>query len=155
MYAAKQEERASLPPPADSSSPPASGALWKALEEQEPEEVLSGAESTEEETEDALEAASQTKWFGQPRSKVVHFYRGLLDEFPIPLCHGADEDRPVEAQPGQPPKRRRKNILPVFDTLPEHLGEGFLLLHAIGKRAYAKCFKKVPKSTADLFVTPP
>jgi len=157
MLAARQEERAALPPPEDPSSSLLTGALWQALEDQEPAEVLSGAESTEEETEDATEAASQTQWFGQPKSKVVHFYRQLLGEYPIPLCHGADEDGSVESQPDQPQKRRRKDtrILPVFDTLPEHLGEGFLLLHAIGKRVCARCMKKVPKSTADLFIAPP
>ena len=129
------------------------------------EPVLSGAESTEEETEDPLLAATSTRWFCQTRSKVVHFYRELAETgVPIPFCRMISDDESEEAPPqssrdarkkDKGKKKRKRAKQTTYGEMPEQLGEGFLLLHAMGKRVCLKCIKKVPDSTAEFFVTPP
>ena len=52
-------------------------------------------------------------------------------------------------------KKKKKSKQLTYGEMPEKLGEGFFLLHAMGKRVCFKCIRKVLDSTAEFFTTPP
>ena len=118
----------------------------------------SSSESSEEEVEDSVQAASEMKWFYQTNSKVVHFYREVNKEgLPIPLCHCRDtkeEAPPMETPEGEPPVRKRPKPYG-FSQQPGGMWEGFLLVHAMGLRMHKPCLKKVPAKVAELFLNEP